>query len=273
MKNYKIVATDLDGTLLGWQGFLTEENSRAISELHQRGVIFVPTTGRALSEIPRAVREHPAVRYIISSNGASIYDKETGKSDNANMDRETSGRVYRIMRKYPFFFSNHVDNVSYIDASIPEESVTDYGITPYYVNFFKEVATPRENYDEFFLSNPEVEMFAGFISDPEKMLLAREELRGVEGIVFTTSTTGDIEIFSPLAGKGNGVCRLASALGIPLDEVITAGDNHNDLDMLKISGASVASLWAIPEVKAETTHVQDEGHPHICEYIRDSFFK
>jgi hypothetical protein len=43
--------------------------------------------------------------------------------------------------------------------------------------------------------------------------------------------------------------------------------------MLKISGASVASLWAIPEVKAETTHVQDEGHPHICEYIRDIFFK
>ena len=272
MSKYKMVAIDLDGTLLGWHGTLTEENYRAISALADRGVIFVPTTGRALSEVPDELLRHPAVRYVISSNGTAIHDRCEGKSSIVAMDKETSKRVYGIMRKYPFYFSNHVNTVSYIDASIPEERVTDYGISAYYAKFFKDLGTPLDNYDEIFLSGVEVQMFAGFARDPKDILSVREELRGVEGIVFTTSAPGDIEVMPAEAGKGNGVRSLAEHLGIPLDEVITAGDNLNDLAMLRSSGASVASLWAVPEIKAATTHVQDEGHQHICEYILDSFF-
>ena len=68
MSKYKMVAIDLDGTLLGWHGTLTEENYRAISALADRGVIFVPTTGRALSEVPDELLRHPAVRYVITTS-------------------------------------------------------------------------------------------------------------------------------------------------------------------------------------------------------------
>ena len=72
MSYIKLVASDLDGTLLTKSATLTEESSRAISEMTARGIQFLPTTGRALSEVPDSVRNHPSVEYIISSDGANI---------------------------------------------------------------------------------------------------------------------------------------------------------------------------------------------------------
>ncbi len=66
-KNYKIVASDLDGTLLGKDQSASDENLGVISELHRHGVEFVPAIGRALGEIPCELMQSEAVRYIITS--------------------------------------------------------------------------------------------------------------------------------------------------------------------------------------------------------------
>ena len=75
--DYKLIACDLDGTLFNSDGIMSEENSAAITELALRGVHFIPSSGRTFSDIPNNVRNHPAVRYIIHSSGAVIFDKRT----------------------------------------------------------------------------------------------------------------------------------------------------------------------------------------------------
>ena len=78
-RKYKIVASDLDGTLLNKDQTVSEENLCAISEMNRLGVEFVPTTGRGMNEIDRSLINSPDIRYIITSNGAVLFDKNIGK--------------------------------------------------------------------------------------------------------------------------------------------------------------------------------------------------
>ena len=74
---YKLIASDLDGTLLSDNAEVSRENFDAIKKITERGVVFAPVTGRAMYEMPADVVNCPDIRYIVSSNGAVIYDKET----------------------------------------------------------------------------------------------------------------------------------------------------------------------------------------------------
>ena len=76
---YRIIASDLDGTLLNDKKEVSPENIAAIARMAELGVYFVPCSGRTLSEIPENVKSIPSVRYIIHSDGAVIHDKVTGE--------------------------------------------------------------------------------------------------------------------------------------------------------------------------------------------------
>ena len=76
MADYKIIASDLDGTLFLPDMTISEENEAAIKTLTDMGIYFVPSSGRTLEEIPKNVREHPLVRYVIFADGAGVYDKQ-----------------------------------------------------------------------------------------------------------------------------------------------------------------------------------------------------
>ena len=68
----RLIALDLDGTLLDSQKRLSSRNRQALTECLERGIHIVPTTGRTVSGIPSVVRELPGVRYAITTNGAVV---------------------------------------------------------------------------------------------------------------------------------------------------------------------------------------------------------
>ena len=70
----RLIAFDLDGTLLDNHKQIPEENLRALQAAAERGVLLVPATGRILRGIPPRLRELPFLRYYILSNGAAVYD-------------------------------------------------------------------------------------------------------------------------------------------------------------------------------------------------------
>ena len=99
------------------------------------------------------------------------------------------------------------------------------------------------------------------------------ELSQIEGIVTTRSTSGEIEVISQTAGKGNGILRLAASKGIHPSEIAVAGDSMNDLSMFRAAGLSVAVPNAMEAVKAEATQVMRESDGGVAEYILDSFIR
>ena len=73
---YKIVACDLDGTLLRDDKTISEETVEILKKVTQMGVVFLPSTGRTHRELPPVIRELPFLRYALCCNGAAIYDYE-----------------------------------------------------------------------------------------------------------------------------------------------------------------------------------------------------
>lgn len=75
----KLVASDLDGTLFTDEKTISDETRRTLEEVTEKGILFVPCTGRAFSSVPELVRTLPGVQYMIVSNGAAIYRVEDGE--------------------------------------------------------------------------------------------------------------------------------------------------------------------------------------------------
>ena len=74
MEGIKIIALDLDGTLLDSEKRLSEENRYALERAAAKGIEIVPTTGRIFAIIPEVVRQLPFIHYDITVNGAEVYD-------------------------------------------------------------------------------------------------------------------------------------------------------------------------------------------------------
>ena len=70
----RLVALDLDGTLLNHEGKVTSRTRAALQAAADRGVAIVPTTGRPLGNLPPVVAQLPGIRYAITSNGAAVWD-------------------------------------------------------------------------------------------------------------------------------------------------------------------------------------------------------
>jgi len=79
MPDYKLIALDLDGTLLNSQKELTPASRAALTRAAEAGIEIVPTTGRFYGGMPESVRELPFIRYVISINGAEVKDLQTGE--------------------------------------------------------------------------------------------------------------------------------------------------------------------------------------------------
>ena len=88
----RIIALDLDGTLLDSQKRLSPRNRAALERVAAKGVHVVPTTGRFFGMMPAAVRDLPFVRYAITINGAQVYDRE---ADAAIADHYVITYMYR----------------------------------------------------------------------------------------------------------------------------------------------------------------------------------
>ena len=78
-RDIRIIALDLDGTLLNSNKELTERNYRALEEAARRGIEIVPTTGRFYNAMPQVIRDLPFVHYAITINGAQAADVRTGE--------------------------------------------------------------------------------------------------------------------------------------------------------------------------------------------------
>lgn len=76
MNKIKLIASDLDGTLLTSQKEITPRLQKALTSIHEMGIFFVPSTGRPFAALPTCVKELPFLKYVITSNGAAVYDAE-----------------------------------------------------------------------------------------------------------------------------------------------------------------------------------------------------
>jgi len=271
---YKLIACDIDGTLLNSKAELSDENAKAITELTKRGIIFVPATGRSFYEAPECVRNHPDIEYFISSNGAVIQNLKSGERIETLIDGETSHEIHRKMRKCNLLLIQHKNDRSFTDSSMcGDDIMEEYNISPNFRKQISECTQPIDNLDEEFSRGEPCEMLSGCFKSVEQLNTFMEEIKDVKNIHCTGASSSIVEIVNSNAGKKNAIETLIKRLGFTSDEIITVGDSMNDLEMISMSPNSVAVSNAIECVKEKAGHIGCSNDEHIIKYILEKIIR
>lgn len=252
----KLVFTDLDGTFVDSSKRVPERNRRVLGLAAEKGVQFVPCTGRNASGLPVELAQSEAVRYAVCGNGTSIVDLRANRVlRSITMGRDQVERLYELLADLPVTFDVFIGNKVYTHRSrLP---------------FIHEAAGGNDTMERFFLGLRTI-----YDCPLEEILdkgpvtkvtflhpgnIHRDDVRAaidsVGGLEWTYSLPNNTEVARAGANKGPALRWLCDYLGVDLADVVAFGDGDNDILMIEAAGDGVAMANAIPEALAAADHV------------------
>lgn len=247
---YKLIACDLDETLLNDEHLVGMKNVEAIKRARDEyGVKFVPATGRGFMQIQPELKElqlHDLEgEYVISFNGGAL----TENKDNRII--EFKGLAFAKMKEIfeaglNFDVCIHVytpDNLYVFNLSESEsERIKNQKL---------EAVYPEVNSVDFLKDTPISKILYQNVDVPYLMSLEDGLKPITDGYCAVSYSSNRYMEFNALGvDKGQGLIDLANKLGIAIEDTIAVGDNYNDMAMLKVAGLSVAANNAVDDVKA-----------------------
>jgi Cof subfamily protein (haloacid dehalogenase superfamily) len=251
LEKIKILAFDMDGTLLNEKGVLSPANEACILRAMEKGYHIVIATGRGYSAFPTDVLGITGIRYMISSNGAHIVDQHTHETIYSNLlTREAVEAAMPwiadpdLMREV--FFHHQV----YADRHCMED-LPRYGVltekSQSYVRATRKpvedaVALIREYADH-------LENINLLFPNQEKRFRYWKELREIKGLTVVSSMPYNIELGGATTSKATALKALAELLGLSHDNIMSFGDSTNDAEMLEAAQVAVAMGNAVEELK------------------------
>ena len=268
LPDIKIVALDLDGTLLDSSKRLSEVNREALSAAAAKGVLIVPTTGRFFDMMPECVRDLPFVRYAITVNGAQVYDRTTDTAlVREELPLETALGVMRMLDRHDVIYDCYRNNWGWMTESFKAKA-SAYATDAHYLKMideFRRGVSELKSHLEATAGDGDVQKIMLFTRlDGDGSLaktIADEVVAAFPEIKVTSSTWNNLEFNAATAHKGVALKRFAEKLGLSLENCMSFGDGMNDLTMTEAAGIGVAMANACPEVLAAaryTTLSNDE---------------
>ena len=268
---YKFISFDLDGTLLYDLTTISEENYEALRKLYDMGVTLVPTTGRALTEIPEKIRNCPYFKYAITSSGAYTHDLRSGEILNSHLiSGEKNKEIFDTIYDYDIVSMVHFGGVNYVDKGQDEQDYDRCRLTLGFKKVIEHFGSKAEDYKSF-ASREGCEMHCVFFAKDEEKEECKRRLTQ-KGHTVVASAKDNIEVIAGDADKGLAAIALAKSLGIKEEETIGVGDSINDLALIKSVGLGIAMANGVDELKLQADAIGCSNKEHIARYILENFF-
>jgi len=241
---FRLVATDVDGTLLNDEHKVSRENMAAIERARNAGAKVTLITGRSHYFLGDVLDQVNPDTPIIASGGACIVDTTTDTLlDCRTLPPEAVTRLIEIARQYETArFISLVERFYFETAPSLRDRFNYVFGHPIDVQYSEDVLGED-------LVNP---IKVAIYSDERPLLeqIAARAKREVNGLTYTFPTPDFIDVTAADGSKGAALRRLAEREGIPLEQVLVLGDGNNDVPMFLEAGYSVAMGNAVPELKA-----------------------
>ena len=250
-KPVKIIALDLDGTLLNSDKKLTQGNLEALERAAAAGIHIVPTTGRFYGGMPDFIRRLPFVRYVITINGAQVADLQTGQVIyRAELPVNQTVELMKYLDTLPVIYDCYMNNDAFMTEAL-KERVDEMVSSPHYRKMVRELRKPVPELKQFILQQGnDIQKVQFFTNQPQLRLELMEQLpRQFDNIIVSSSVVDNVEINQSRANKGEALLALAAHLGVDREQTMSFGDGLNDLSMIRDAGIGVAMANACPEVK------------------------
>ena len=267
---YKVIALDMDGTVLDDQKRIRPGTAQAIRDALRAGREVVFCTGRNYSEMQEYLEMFPDMRFLLGESGGLIRDLKNG--DILHLE-SLSPEILLMLRDVsagrdimPHAFCR---GESWMNRS-QQMRAAHYQMGPFQELFRKAAKTTEDLFEKIFTEGLNTEKLNLYHTSPEEREITRERLLAAGAEAEMVDANISALEFSPAGvSKGSGLRKLAQILGISTDEIIMAGDAPNDIDGLKEAGFAVAMGNASEDVKAVCdTVVADNNHDGCAEAIR-----
>jgi len=252
LRRPKLIATDLDGTIVANYGVITDRTKRAFFAAHDAGIEIFYVTGRPPRWMPEIAAAFP-FGHGICGNGALVYDIHK----------------QQILEEWLMPLESQVETVNRLRLAIPTIS---FALEAH--NYFHrekayiprwDVGLDNEGVHDIteIMHGPALKLLARCsdqeLTSDEMLAIARKELSGIATVTHSNSHDSLLEINADGVSKGATLSKLATRRGIAADEVVAFGDNPNDFTMLQWAGRS----WAMGDGHPDgPSHAKFVADPH-----------
>lgn len=272
----KLIASDMDGTLLNEKMEVSEHNIQAIKNAEANGIEFLIASGRGLSEAKPFLKDRVHPGYI-TLNGAEVFDSKENLVSSHPISSESKKRIVELFHKYDIYFEVVTDKKIFSDnkelrvSSLAQLLVSLNPGTTYeqaYADTLERIKmTPMtfvDSYDKIISDDSyKIMKLLAFDSGDDRSVkldpLKDEIHKLLNDVVVTSSSPNNIEVNSKDAQKGIALMDYAQTKGIKKSEVMAIGDNLNDASMIQNAGVGVAMENAIPEIKKMADEFTDNN--------------
>lgn len=281
----KLIAIDLDGTLLNRDKLVSPENVAAILKAQEMGVHVIVATGRHYQDAKELIGRAGLHLPIIGSNGASIHDLEGNKMQCIGIEKEDLRLVFNELSTLDIsFMALGAENVYTLNRSleIMADELEAYK-TPEFEADMRRIkreleAMVRQSEGLIFDKaadmaevNDDILNILALSYDQKKRLEGMNHFDALNRLHVFSSYKNNFEMTHPEVSKGASVKLYASQLGIKDYDICAIGDNYNDVSMLKIAGIGVAMGNAEEGVKVISDFVtlsnNDSGVSHAIHKV------
>ncbi|MFT8635605.1 Cof-type HAD-IIB family hydrolase [Novacetimonas hansenii] len=250
----RLVLADVDGTLVTKDKILTPRAIRAVERLRERGIVFAITSGRPPKGMEMLIGPLKIDQPIAGFNGGMMVRPDFSVIEARTLTADVARTVIGIIRDHkadPWVYNGNDWIVSDIKAPhVAREQWT--------VKFPPKVGVIGEDLDQ-------VVKITGVSDDLDLMKRLEHDLQQALGDTASAALSQPyyVDVTNRDANKGGVVMTLERLLGIPAAQMVTLGDQPNDVLMFRKSGMSIAMGQASPEVQKQATHVstscEEEG--------------
>ncbi|MBK3517945.1 HAD hydrolase family protein [Carboxylicivirga marina] len=246
----KLLATDLDGTILARGEKFNSEDINVLKHLGGKDYVRVVATGRTLQSAFRVLPDDFPIDYLVFSSGAGIYCWKTKQLlSTCHLGFEKTKAVVEVFKKFHVEYTLH--------HPIPEN----------HLFFHPEGDDVHPDFDRYLEFNqPHAEVINGsvpqldytqtlaFVPDMNIFDAIKKEISGVKVVRATSPIDGVsiwMECFNPLVSKANGVLEVCKLERVNAADVSVVGNDYNDLDMLNAFAGAYVVANAPDELKAK----------------------
>lgn len=283
----KLVAVDLDGTLLNSSSQISPENLDAIRKAQQNNIEVVIATGRAHFDVKYLFEGTGINTWIIAANGATLHTPDYDEHIKIPLDKQEALSALEWLEKNRFYyevFSNNAIYTAQNSRDILTIEMDRIASANPGINKNTLLKSTRKQYSQFgfsFIDNHKeladdsIDLFniLAFSFDPEKLELGWKEFEDRSDLTLVSSSKHNFELEHHTASKGKMLKRLALELGVSMEHTTAIGDSLNDVSMLTAAGRGFAMANALEEVKhisTEVTRSNDEhGVAHVLHQLID----
>ncbi|PAY14694.1 Cof-type HAD-IIB family hydrolase [Bacillus sp. 7705b] len=283
----KLIATDLDGTLLNSKHQVSSENENALRQAQRDGIEVVVSTGRAYFDVVTIFEPLGIKTWVISANGAVIHDPDGRLYHSETIDKKRAYDILSWLESENYYYEVFTDSAIYtpqngrqlldveLDRFKSANPKADLSVLMQAaeVQYSQSGFAYIETFQELFEEDKQIDFYniLGFSFFKDKLEAGWQRYQEDKDLTLVSSADHNFELSSKKASKGQALERLAKRLNIPMKETAAVGDSLNDRSMLEAAGKGVAMGNAREDIKAiadAVTLTNDEhGVAHMIRHL------